>query len=411
MKILFIVPYVPNLIRVRPYNFIRSIAQCGHQVTVMCLWSTESEFQDAQKLKGLVSEVELSNLTRLRSMWNSIKALPSKTPLQAVYCWHPQFSQRIVEVLQGPNNGFDVVHVEHLRGAHYGLKIRERFPQMPVIWDSVDSISYLFRQATTQSQSFFGRWLTRLELGRTEGYEASLIHQFHQVVVTSRIDKQALLDLSSAKETPKITTIPNGVDLDYFTPDSEIERDPASIILCGKMSYHANITMVLYFVNKILPLIHTDRPDVKIFIVGKDPPREILALAQNPAITVTGTVDDMRVYLRKATISAVPLLYGAGIQNKVLEAMACETPVVSTPQAVAALEVVPGRDLLVAAKPEDFSQATLRLLANREQCQQIGQAGRTYVETHHDWADIVNKLETIYQNAINQTARGQFKRQ
>ena len=103
------------------------------------------------------------------------------------------------------------------------------------------------------------------------------------------------------------------------------------------MSYHANIAMTLYLVREILPIVWATNPDVKLWIVGKDPSKELLALQKYQKILVTGRVDDIRPYLRQATLSVSPLLYGAGIQNKILEAMACGTPVVATPLAVSAL--------------------------------------------------------------------------
>ena len=97
-------------------------------------------------------------------------------------------------------------------------------------------------------------------------------------------------------------------------------------------------------------------------LVGKDPTPELVNLGKNPAIQVTGTVEDIRPYLHKATMAVTPITYGAGIQNKVLEAMACGLPVVSSPQAVSALTVNPGQDLLVAEDPDEFANAVVSLL-------------------------------------------------
>ena len=89
MHVLFIVPYVPNLIRVRPYNLIRHLAARGHEVTVLTLWSTEGERADAEALKQHCHRVVAMPLPRWRPLWNCLRALPTSTPLQAVYCWQP----------------------------------------------------------------------------------------------------------------------------------------------------------------------------------------------------------------------------------------------------------------------------------------------------------------------------------
>jgi polysaccharide biosynthesis protein PslH len=159
--------------------------------------------------------------------------------------------------------------------------------------------------------------------------------------------------------------------------------------------------MVLHLVNNIMPSVWKKRPDVKVCIVGKDPVRELLALTSNPAINVTGTVDDIRPFLKQGTVAVVPITYGAGIQNKVLEAMACGTPVVSTPMAVSAINVRAGKDLLVAQDPEDFARDVLCLLDDSNLREQIGEAGRFFVQENHDWSAIAGRLETIYEAAVS----------
>ena len=136
-------------------------------------------------------------------------------------------------------------------------------------------------------------------------------------------------------------------------------------------------------------------------IVGKDPPKEIGSLALHPAITVTGTVRDIRPYLQKATIALAPLTYGAGIQNKVLEAMACGTPVVTSPQAVSALNVQDRKDILVAQQPEKFAQLVIELLDNPDYCDEISLSSRRYVEENHRWGSIGTQLEGIYHEIIH----------
>jgi glycosyltransferase involved in cell wall biosynthesis len=171
------------------------------------------------------------------------------------------------------------------------------------------------------------------------------------------------------------------------------------------MSYHANISMVLYLVQTIMPNIWSHRPDVNLWIVGKDPPNEIRALQKESRITVTGTVSDIRPFLQKATIAVAPLTYGAGIQNKVLESMACAIPLISTPQAISAIGVQPGKEILVAQDPGEFADSILFLLENPQVQQRIGEAGRQYVEQNHRWSTITRQLEGVYDEVIDAKQR------
>ncbi len=426
MNILFVVPYTPTPIRTRPYNLIRALVRRGHAVTLATVWENDGERETLRRWEEDGVRVVAARLTKARSAWNCLRALPTRTPLQAVWCWQPNLMTRIPD-LPTPDSRlpvpFDVIHVEHLRGAHYGLSIKSKIQnpksKIPLVWDSVDCISYLFEQAARDSRSRLGRWMTRLELARTRRYEAWLLTQFDRVLVTSETDRRSLYELTepSKIQNPKskITVLPNGVALDDFTP-GDGPRDPATVVFSGKMSYHANITAAMHLANDIMPRVWAQRPDVQLYLVGKDPPPEIRALAgsgeqsaiQNPKskIVVTGTVPDIRPYLRSATVAVAPILYGAGVQNKVLEAMACGTPVVASRTAVSALDVVNGEHLSVAEGPEPFSEAILRLLDDAALRARLGIAGRRYVEQHHDWDAVVGKLEAVYEDVLREVDYG-----
>jgi glycosyltransferase involved in cell wall biosynthesis len=406
MNILIIIPYIPSQIFVRPYNLIRYMAQRGNHATLLALYTKTSDLKAADVLRADCEQVYTYQQPTWRSFVNCLKVLPGSAPLQAVYCWQSAAARQIETLLS--QGEYDVVHVEHLRGVKYALHaqafINKIGKRIPVIWDSVDCISNLFRQAAAQTHSIFNRSITRMDLERTARYEGWLINQFPRVLVTSPVDRNALLALKSPDAPePHITVLPNGVDLAYFTPEPSTPREPATLVVTGKMSYHANATMITYLANEIMPLVWNQRSDVKLWVVGKDPSRELLSLTDNPAIAVTGTVEDIRPFLRRATLAVAPILYGAGIQNKVLQAMACATPVICTPQAISALGVQPDRDICVAEGPVGFAQAILDLLADSDRRSRLGAAGLHYVQSRHNWSDIAADLENIYRQAAQET--------
>ena len=404
MRIAYIVPYVPNLIRTRPYNIINQLTSLGHEVTVFTLGSGRKDLIDAQALKDHGRDVHYHAQPVWRSLLNSAVALPSRKPLQSVYSWQPAMARQIAQ--RASRDEFDIVHVEHLRGSRFGLFLKSRLPNVPVVWDSVDCISHLFQQAAKQSRSFFGKFVTRLELSRTRRAEGDLACRFDHILVTAPSDRNALLGLvPPGKSVSEISVLPNGVDLEYFHPSTEFQRDPETIIFSGKMSYHANISMAKYLVEEIMPRIWKVRPAARLYIVGKDPAPAIKKMTRNSLITVTGTVDDIRPFLWRATVSVVPLLYGAGIQNKILEAMATGTPVVTTCRALSALQAQLGKDLFASDDPDGFSQAVLQLIANRDLQKQTGDAGLTYIRTFHSWNSIASQLVNIYQQILDSNSR------
>jgi len=401
VKILFIVPYVPTRIRTRPLNLIRSLIEAGHEVTVATLWTAEAELQEFLEIVGDTCLVFAERITRYRSLGNCVSGLASAAPLQARYSWNPAFARRLDYLIA--ERTFDVVHVEHLRGGRYALFIREMLARhgkggVPVVWDSVDCISALFKQAAKGSRSLSSRLIARLELGRTQRYETRLVRQLDRVVVTSGIDRRQLLDLASTEANHKVSVVPNGVDLDYFKP-IDCEREKATLVISGKMSYHANEAAAVHFVRVVLPRIWARQPDVRVWITGKDPSRRVRDLSGD-RVVITGTVPDIRPYLQHATIAVSPILYGAGIQNKVLEALACGTPVVATSKSVAGLSTRAGLHLRVAETEVGLGNAILSLLRSPEERRFLGESGRCFVEMNHDWRSSAAILEDVYREAM-----------
>ena len=362
----------------------------------MTLWTNKTEREDLKGLTGHVQGVTGEQLTGFRPYWNTLRALPTSEPLQAAYSWQPALAKQIRRCLSHA----DVVHVEHLRGARYGLGLKNRNQTgVPIVWDSVDCISELFEQASINGASAISRLITRFDLPRTKRYEGQLLDQFDRVIVTSARDATALRRLNA--NGAEISVIPNGVDLDYFTPNASGTRRHSVIVMTGKMSYHANVAMAHRFVEQVLPRIWAERPEAQLWIVGKDPPLAVRELGRYKQVQVTGTVPDIWPFLRSATLAVAPAPYAVGIQNKVLEAMACETPVVASSQAASGLSANHGRELLIADDPEDFSTAVLSLLGDPGIRRSLGRAGRRYVERHHRWSDSVMKLEGIYDELID----------
>jgi glycosyltransferase involved in cell wall biosynthesis len=400
MNILFAVPYVPSLVRVRPYNLIRGLTARGHNVTVATLWTNDSEREDLNKLRECCADVQAIRLPVWRSYLNCLRALSTGEPLQSRYSWSPDLLKRAAALKER----VDVVHVEHLRGARYGLSLRDSQTarSIPVVWDSVDCISDLFEQAVRNRRDSAGRWINQLELSRTRRYEGRAVSRFDRVLVTSPVDKESLLKLAElpAGRDP-VTVLPNGVDLDYFTP-FEGFRQSDTVVFSGKMSYHANESAVLHLIRDVMPRVWAKRPSTRVVIAGKDPSRSLSGVlaAYGSRVTLTGSVPDLRPHLREASVAAVPLVYGAGCQNKVLEAMACGTPVIATSKAVSSLMTEHGRSVLVADGPEAFAESLLALLSDPQRQRAIGLAGRRYVETHHRWDRIALNLETVYSEAI-----------
>ncbi len=405
MRILFVTPYPPSRIRVRGYEFLRQLQQ-KHDVTVLAQCASEQEYADAEKLRQQGYDVRLVEESKMRSVLKcGVALLRSRSlPLQVAYARSTRFKQAVQQLYA--ERSFDVIHVEHLRGIASVAGLARRYP---LVWDAVDCISLLFKQTMASGPARSVRLVAALDHGRTRRYEADVLKKLPCTIVTSERDRQAMIELLRARTHDltssdgqigkQIFVLPNGVDLDYFRP-REQEIRPANIVFSGKMSYHANVATALYLYRQIMPLIWQQRPDATLTIVGSRPPKSVLALAEDPRVEVTGYVEDIRPYIARAEVMLSPMVYSVGIQNKVLEAMALGTPVVVAEQAAAGLGAQTGRDLLVAATPQAFADATLRLLGNPDLRASLSRNGRDYVERNHDWSILGNRLVELYQRVL-----------
>ncbi len=192
----------------------------------------------------------------------------------------------------------------------------------------------------------------------------------------------------------KITTIPTGVDTDYFQPaDGE---EPESLVFTGSMDWMPNEDGILYFVEAILPLIRKPRPNTKLWVVGRRPGKKILALAESdPGIAVTGRVEDIRPSIAKGSVYIVPLRVGGGTRLKIFEAMAMGKAVVSTTIGAEGLPVTNGSDIVLADEPKHFADAVCRLLGSPEERKLIGDAARRLVEEKYSWGAVARHVESV----------------
>jgi glycosyltransferase involved in cell wall biosynthesis len=324
---------------------------------------------------------------------NALSVAPTSLPLQAAVLWSQTLMKQIEKSIQTAPP--DIIHVEHLRMARYGLRFVQGWP---VIWDAVDYLSVLYEQAAITSSSRIQRWISRFEAPRLRRYERWLTGQFPFTIVISKKDCELF-----QKDNPyadRVQTALTGVPIEL---SMQRERSANTLIITGTLNYHPNVTSVLYFARDIFPLVQQRRSDVRLQLVGAYPVPSIAAL-KSASIEVTGFVPSITDYLQKATVALAPVVYGSGMQIKVLEAFLTATPLVATSVALRGLDVRDGEHVLVADTPDAFANAVLKLLDSPELRQKLGEAGRRYVEENHDLRKTTEDLVAIYQMLLQKSA-------
>lgn len=394
MKILFVSPYPPSLIRTRTHNFIKHLARKEHDVDVLYLHDERESGFGVSRLKLTSPRVHLHKINhkRFSSLINIVKAYPQGIPSICAYTSSNIMKKTIENFIR--KNTYDCIHIESLRAGQFISQ--NLISAQKIILDNVDCMSLLYDQIARAHPSPIMKVAYGIEASKLRKYEPEELSRFPTVIISSDRDKKSLESLS-VKTNLRIIT--NGVDLEYFSPSLN-QIDPFSLVFSGKMSYVANNIAAVTFARKILPLVWKSFPRVKFYVVGMKPSRELLKFHDGHRIIVTGFVKNMANYLAKAFIDVVPLFVGTGIQNKVLEAMAMAKPVVSTSLGIEPFKVISGKDVMVAETFNEFAEHIIWLLKNPFQARKIGIAARKYVEQNHQWKDKALQLEEVYSQII-----------
>jgi glycosyltransferase involved in cell wall biosynthesis len=201
-----------------------------------------------------------------------------------------------------------------------------------------------------------------------------------------------------------IQVVSNGVDADYFR--SAVRTQPAqpTIVFTGDMSYFPNQEAVRYFARQVLPLVRKSVPEARFLIVGRNPGRPVTALQQIGGVEVTGLVADIRTYLAMATVAVAPFSIAAGLQNKILEAMAYGLPVAGTSRAVQGLSAAVAGMIEVGDDAQTLADKVTTLLRDPEQARNIGQESRRRVSGDYNWDLTGEVLCSLMENPWRQSA-------
>jgi sugar transferase (PEP-CTERM/EpsH1 system associated) len=299
--------------------------------------------------------------------------------------YRPEISQEVRRLAQSEN--YDVMVCDFLHPA----------PVIP--WDvSCPKILFthnveaaIYRRHYEAARNPLWKLAAWREYRRTARIEHRYLEQADLVLTVSDTDREAF---SRQIDSNKITTIPTGVDGEYFQPSSQA-GEPNTLVFTGSMDWLPNEDAMLYFANHILPRIRSHVPGVSTLIVGRRPSPKLQALALDRKIHVTGDVEDVRPYIRQGAIFIVPLRIGGGTRLKIFEAMAMAKAVVSTSIGAEGLPVKDGANILIADSLEEFAQGVTRLLRDPVERNRLGTAARQLVEQTYSWKAVATQFESV----------------
>jgi sugar transferase (PEP-CTERM/EpsH1 system associated) len=381
VHIAFLTPTLPwpadNGGALRTYHLLRALAQ-RHTVDLLCFHYGAAP--QPGPLTELCRTVALFSLGDHYSRRRQLVDLLGRRPCSVAYFSTPTTGRQVAAAL---NRAYDLLVSDEVIPAPYALAHRRR-THVPILLNR-PKIDHRHYQEMANGRSWgAAKVLDWLESRRLQRFERAVLPAVQHAVVCS--DDDGTLTKRFAPALPQ-TVLPNGADVNYFQlRDRACVISPPTILLLGTMHYYPNIDAVMLFFKAIYPTLRTNYPDLQVLIVGHQPPPAIVALGKQPGVTVTGSVPDIRPYLARSSLLAVPLRLGGGTRLKIAEALAAGVPVVSTPIGAQGLAVEHGRHLLLAETPTAFAAAIQQLLAAPSYGQQLAKAGRQLVESQYSWA-------------------------
>jgi sugar transferase (PEP-CTERM/EpsH1 system associated) len=386
MHILFLtprLPYPPNRgDKVRPWNFAKALA-AEHTLSLVSLIQAEEERGYAHQLSEVFEHVEMVLLKPWQSYRNMLLGACSLTPLQISYFHCAELEHRLELFLK--RHPVDVAYMLSLRMAPYAASCDKTY----TVLDLCDAIS-MFLERRLPHAPVHVRPILRLEQGRVRRYEREIAHRFDECWVISQIDLEAIWGEAYPGNA---IVVPNGVDTDHFRPASRRPRTH-TITFVGYMGAES-VDAVTWFHKDIFPFIRQQVPEAQLCVVGANAPAKIRALAESRSVIVTGFVDDLPGCYDQAAVVIAPMRFVAGMQNKVLEAMAMEVPVVATSGANEGIDATNGREIFVADHPADFADKVIRLLSDGQLAQRMGAKARWFVRERFTWNHATRRMQNI----------------
>lgn len=380
--------------RLIPFNLARELAGRRHMIDLVAFYDQPEDLAEVPRYERFFHEVFLIPEPRRSPMsyFQRSRRPDARFPHRAEEAWSPQMWTTIQRLIQ--ERPYDLAHV------FGGVPVYEYWRlvrQLPNIIVPYESYSLWLERAVQEENRPIARLVKRLQRRMARNFESWMFDQYDRTVILTDKDAQALKALSPRTAT---ITIPNGVDIDYFS-STGYEPDEPSLLFTGNWDYPPNLDAALRLVRDIFPRIKQAVPKARLYLVGGNPPPELLAYASE-SIDIPGRVPDLRSYYENSLIFISPLRLGAGIKNKMLESLAMETPVVATPLSCDGIPVVNGQHVLLGLTDDDLVKAVFRLFREPKLRHQLRRSGRELIERQFTWRRVADMYETLYRHVIEE---------
>jgi sugar transferase (PEP-CTERM/EpsH1 system associated) len=375
------VPYPPDRgDRIRAYHLLEAIAR-RFDVTLAAIADEPVTPATRDRLEALCERVLIAEARPVQRRAAAARALLTGHAITPAAMYDRSLAEQLVALHR--ERPFDTVLTYCTGMATYTQQLAEAGANFRHVLDLVDVDSQKWQRFAEVTRGPM-RLVYAAEARRLRAVEAGRVVPFDAVTVISAAEAQRYLEYVTDQHEP--TVVGNGVDLDRFKPAAGGAQLSPVLVFTGVMSYKPNIDAATWLARVVMPRVLAAVPDARLDIVGKSPTHDVTALDELPGVRVIGPVEDTAESLRNSAVAVAPMKIAPGVQNKVLEAMACALPVVCSSAAAGGIDATPGEHLIVSDEPSDFASRCVRLLLNPAERERLGQAARYRVQERYDWA-------------------------
>ena len=378
--------------RLRVLNLLKQTAQ-QNRVTFLALETQPTDKEGIEYLRSLGIEAHLvSHTSRLSpiTLRSVSQAVFTRKPLTVARYDVPAFRKAFHSSLD--TSSYDLIHYEMLHTGQYHLDTNAR---SLLSLQNVDS--HIWRRLREQTSNLLRKRVFRTQERAFNQYERTMSRRFDLVACASEVDRDLMEGICPGLSA---NVIPNGVDTELYKPNHD-DGEETAIIYTGSMDWFPNEDAAIYFIEEILPMIKIKRPNLKFYVVGQYPSERLKRYGNRPGVVVTGRVDDVKPYIARAAVYVVPLRIGGGTRLKILEALAMGKAVLSTSVGAEGLNLTAGHEIMISDEPTEFADAAIQLMENKSMRRRLGENGRRRVEAIYDWRRIGEKLQGLYEAAVD----------
>ena len=379
--------------QIATFAMIRGMKEAGHSVTVVAINTKKHYYDVSQMPSNIAALADFRPLfidTDLTAKDAVCNLLFSRLPYTATRFLSKEFEAVLRGVFK--ERQFDVVQLEGLYMCAYIPFIRE-YSSAKIAYRAHNVEYEIWARLAHETKNVLKRIYLQNLAKRVERFEKAMLNTYDYIVPITQRDADTYAQIGNTKPS---FVAPTGIFVNDLPQKQSLVEQSISLFHIGALDWSPNQQGLVWFIQHCLPQIRSQFPDIQLFVAGRNAPSWFVEQLQVPGVVYEGEVPDAYEFMAKHTIMIVPLLAGGGMRIKILEGMSYGKVIVSTSIGAEGISGESGKDFCIANTPQDYTNAIINLIKNKELCANLGENATIFVSTKFDNRQILANLLSFY---------------